>query len=185
MNPTVGRPSSRQLILDAAEAIAREKGPGQMSLDAVAATAGLSKGGLLYHFPSKAKLLEALVEVHIERAQAAYAKGVEAGTSDQNAMALAYLDHFRTQMAERPEPAAGVLAAIAEHPNFLDPLRHHHLQLMEEFRRLSSDFEMSVLAFLALEGLLSLRLLESDCIRPQEVQGVLDRLKMELSKAKG
>ena len=74
-----GRPSSRQRILEAAEALAREQGPGNISLDAVAARAGLSKGGLLYNFPTKAKLLEALVEMHIERAEAALAQSVEAG----------------------------------------------------------------------------------------------------------
>ena len=36
-----------------------------LSLDAVARRAGLSKGGLLYTFPTKAKLLEALVEQHV------------------------------------------------------------------------------------------------------------------------
>lgn len=35
-----------------------------MTLDAVAAEAGLSKGGLLYHFPSKRELIEALFEYH-------------------------------------------------------------------------------------------------------------------------
>lgn len=185
MSTPVGRPSSRQLILDAAEALVREQGPGQMSLDAVAAKAGLSKGGLLYHFPSKAKLLEALVEVHIGRAQAAYAKGFEAGTPGQNAMALGYLDYVRAQMIERPQPASGVLAAIVEHPSFLEPVRRHHQQLMEGFRNLSADFEMSVLAFLALEGLLSLRLMESDCISGDEVERVLNRLKIELGKTEG
>ena len=46
----------------AAVALAREQGPGNISLDAVAARAGLSKGGLLYNFPTKAKLLDPNVD---------------------------------------------------------------------------------------------------------------------------
>lgn len=178
----VGRPSSRQRILDAAEALAREQGPGNISLDAVAARAGLSKGGLLYNFSTKAKLLEALVEMHIERAEAALLKSVEAKPAGQNAMALAYLEYSRKEMIERPEPASGVLAAIAENPEFINPVRRYQKQVMERFRERSADFEMATLAFLAIEGLWSLRLMDSECIRPHEVQRVLDRLVKELAE---
>jgi len=39
------------------------------------------------------------------------------------------------------------------------------------------------LAFLAIEGFWSLRLMESDCIRPDEVQRVFDRLERELERS--
>lgn len=180
MKLPVGRPSSRQRILEAAEALAREQGPGNISLDAVAARAGLSKGGLLYNFPTKAKLLEALVEMHIERAEAALAQSVEAGPKGRNAMALAYLRYCRQEMIDRPEPASGVLAAIAENPEFIDPVRRYQKEVMERLRERSADFELSTIAFLAIEGFWSLRLMESDCIRPEEIQRVLNRLEREL-----
>ena len=50
--------NSREKILTAAADVAREAGPGNLSLDAVASRAGVSKGGLLYNFPSKAKLMQ-------------------------------------------------------------------------------------------------------------------------------
>ncbi len=54
--------TSRERILDAyAEALALD-GERLATLDAVAAKAGVSKGGLLYHFPSKDQLAEALCE---------------------------------------------------------------------------------------------------------------------------
>ncbi|RUZ98934.1 TetR/AcrR family transcriptional regulator, partial [Mesorhizobium sp. M7A.F.Ca.CA.002.05.1.1] len=56
------RPNSREKILAAAADVARESGPGSLSLDAVASRAGVSKGGLLYNFPTKAKLMQGLVE---------------------------------------------------------------------------------------------------------------------------
>ncbi len=51
----------RNALLDAAEAVVHRDGLGTLTLDAVAAQAGVSKGGLLHHFPSKDRLLEALV----------------------------------------------------------------------------------------------------------------------------
>ncbi|GAY15515.1 TetR/AcrR family transcriptional regulator [Mycobacterium sp. shizuoka-1] len=54
--------TSRERILDAyAEALAVD-GERHATLDAVAARAGVSKGGLLYHFPSKDQLAEALCD---------------------------------------------------------------------------------------------------------------------------
>ncbi|MEL6342177.1 MAG: TetR/AcrR family transcriptional regulator [Myxococcota bacterium] len=53
------RPSQKKAILDAALQVARR--PGRLTLDAVAAAAGVSKGGLLYHFPDRDRLLRALV----------------------------------------------------------------------------------------------------------------------------
>jgi AcrR family transcriptional regulator len=41
-----------------------------VTLEAVAAEAGVSKGGLLYHFPTKDALLEALVQDWLDRFEA-------------------------------------------------------------------------------------------------------------------
>ncbi|GAB3742497.1 TetR/AcrR family transcriptional regulator [Microlunatus parietis] len=54
--------ATRARLLDAAKQILVERGAGQLTLDAVAELAEVSKGGLLYHFPSKSALIEGLAE---------------------------------------------------------------------------------------------------------------------------
>lgn len=54
-------PSAKSKILQAAEAVLRREGPRGLSVDAVVAEAGLSKGGFFYHFKTKEELLIALV----------------------------------------------------------------------------------------------------------------------------
>lgn len=54
--------SSRDRILDAYEDVLAVEGERYATLDAVAAKAGVSKGGLLYHFPSKDRLAAALCD---------------------------------------------------------------------------------------------------------------------------
>ncbi|RIQ30210.1 TetR/AcrR family transcriptional regulator [Jiangella rhizosphaerae] len=54
------RPSSRDRILDALERILVETGLHAVTLESVAEKAGVSKGGLLYHFPSKEALITGL-----------------------------------------------------------------------------------------------------------------------------
>lgn len=49
---------TREKLLDAFDRLLEKHGTAGATLDAVAAAAGVSKGGLLYHFGSKAKLVE-------------------------------------------------------------------------------------------------------------------------------
>jgi AcrR family transcriptional regulator len=63
------RSSSRERILDAAAELVRELGAAKLTLDAVAERAELSKGGLLYNFPSKDALLQGMLERIIEAAR--------------------------------------------------------------------------------------------------------------------
>ena len=46
-----------------------------LTLDAVAERAGVSKGGLLYHFPSKESLLQAMVDRNMRRLSRDHADG--------------------------------------------------------------------------------------------------------------
>ncbi|MGN6428010.1 MAG: TetR/AcrR family transcriptional regulator, partial [Leifsonia sp.] len=59
-SPATGAParSARDRILDAFEELLAEHSERAATLDAVAAKAGVSKGGLLYHFASKDALVD-------------------------------------------------------------------------------------------------------------------------------
>lgn len=53
----MARPSNKDTILQAAIAVAERDGLAAVSIDSVAQQAGLTKGGLLYHFPNRHALL--------------------------------------------------------------------------------------------------------------------------------
>lgn len=61
---------TRARLLDAAERVLLARGQSNFTLDAVAAEAGVSKGGLLYHFASKEALLVGLVRRVADRSAA-------------------------------------------------------------------------------------------------------------------
>ena len=58
----MAKPTAKERVLDSYEEILIEQGPGGVTLEAVAAHAGVSKGGLLYHFGSKEALVDGLLE---------------------------------------------------------------------------------------------------------------------------
>jgi AcrR family transcriptional regulator len=63
-------PSARDRVLDAYETLLIEHGGAAVTLDAVAAAAAVSKGGLLYHFASKEALAAGLLDRLRERSAA-------------------------------------------------------------------------------------------------------------------
>ncbi len=62
----MARKSSKEAILEAAERVIRRQGLAAASIEAVAREAGVSKGGLFYHFSSKKDLLLQLVDRYDE-----------------------------------------------------------------------------------------------------------------------
>lgn len=67
----------REQILQAAHQVVRSVGVRSLTLDKVAKQAGVSKGGLIHHFPSKDALLEAMQKQVFEQAEREYARFLE------------------------------------------------------------------------------------------------------------
>ena len=59
--PNRPTPITNDRLLDAAEEVVLSRGADALTLDSVAAAASVSKGGLLHHYPSKERLLGAMV----------------------------------------------------------------------------------------------------------------------------
>ncbi len=68
---TAKRNDTADRILTAARSIVRAEGPDQLTFDAVANAVGVSKQAVLYWFPNKARLIEALVRPALESESAA------------------------------------------------------------------------------------------------------------------
>ena len=142
---------TRRRILDAAQDLALTAGAGNLSLDAVAERAGVSKGGLLYHFPTKTRLLEALVADFLGRFDAALSAEERNGAPD--AVIGAYLAQFVKERTRSAQPAAGLLAAFAEDPDLLAPVQHYETGFLARIRANATDPQMATLIFFALHGM--------------------------------
>ncbi len=137
-NPMTDDPpvSARTRILDAAETLVRARGVGGLTLDAAAQTAGVSKGGLLYHFASKEALLDALLKRLAAFIQEDFEAGVAAEPEGPGRVARAMLAWSlglpREMSDERCDRAAAVfLAAFHHDPALLDPVRAQFARMRE------------------------------------------------------
>lgn len=172
---------TRQRILDAAAEIARETGPGNLALDAVAARAGVSKGGLLYHFPSKSQLMKSMVEYFLTSFETALAEREGQKKGRKNGLMEAYLELFVEDRDCRKPPPSGLLAAMAEDPDFLAPIRRHHRDFLSSLETKASDPSTALVVFLAIQGVRSMGLLNLDILTDAEFAAAAEKLAAMLS----
>ncbi|MEW6282986.1 MAG: TetR family transcriptional regulator [Candidatus Eremiobacterota bacterium] len=112
----------RQSLLEAAARVVLRDGAGHLTLEAVAAEAGVSKGGLLYHFRSKESLISGMVQHLVEDFES---KLREELASEPEAPGRFLRAYVRATFAYEHQPlcmAAGLAAPLAEDPALLGPL---------------------------------------------------------------
>lgn len=168
---------ARDRLLDAAERVVVESGATHLTLDAVAKSAGVSKGGLLYHFPTKEALLEGMLARHFQDVDAEVAKRLESrarkgpGRTGKPSRADMFSERVRVLLEWHPErPAFGVamVAASADNPEHMAVCRAQYRALLDEFAKLPGGFERTALVLLAVQGLLLAELLHLSPYTPEE-----------------
>jgi AcrR family transcriptional regulator len=146
------RMNTRQTIVRSAVEVARLGGPVTLTLDAVAEHAGLSKGGLLYHFPGK----DALIQAMIEDALARFEADVERLSASEDPGAGRWLRAFvKLTFAAEPEhdPGISLMAAAAINPDLLAPVSQFFARWQARACRDGLDPEFATVVRLAADGL--------------------------------
>jgi AcrR family transcriptional regulator len=130
----------RGALLDAAEAVVARKGFANLTLDAVAAEAGMSKGGLLHHFRTKDRLVEGLVTRAAENWRACWMGSYENASEGPGRMTRALLKHCLSDAKSWTEQlrrsSSAVFAALAQNPSLIKPMRAVYGDL---HRRIAED----------------------------------------------
>ena len=168
--------NAKETIIDAAEDVVLRSGARHLTLDAVAAKAGVSKGGLLYHFPNKEALLHGMLDRRVARLE----------ESRQQNLALlpkgaksAIIAHVRSQL-ERDERtirlAVALLAAVAHDPQLLAPYRKEQKKVVDQFCQAGLKFERAAAIMLAVQGLKFLELLSLLPFTAKERSRIIDEI---------
>jgi AcrR family transcriptional regulator len=133
--------SNRERILDAAVKVAVRDGILGMTLEAVALEARVSKGGLIYHFRSKDDLIAAMLEHFRAKVQRAFDARMAADPNPQGRWFRAFVHTVfgpvSADDATEPRPSemtrflTAMLAASANNPHLLDPVRHKMAELRD------------------------------------------------------
>ncbi|MFN3323201.1 MAG: TetR/AcrR family transcriptional regulator [Bryobacteraceae bacterium] len=154
--------ATRESILRAAETVAIRDGGNSLTLDRVAREAGVSKGGLLYHFSSKEELLRGLVRRlidHFDQDLAAYFEQDAEAPPGRRTRAFVKAtvhgawDERAGLGPDRLNAFVALLAAFATDPRLLEPLRERYMEFQRQIEEDGIDPARATVARLAADGL--------------------------------
>jgi AcrR family transcriptional regulator len=118
--------NTRTRIIKAAGAVVRSRGVARLVLSEVAETAGVSKGGLLYHFPSKEALIKGMLsyafEVFESAAERYCAEDREPGAWLRGYIMATFAEPG-TETYEESLSWAAIMASAANDPSLLAPFQ--------------------------------------------------------------
>jgi AcrR family transcriptional regulator len=165
-------------ILDAAQHVAARDGAARLTIEAVAREVGMTKGGVLYNFPSKAALLTGM----LERMLATFAELLEgeiAARAGQPNPTLRAIVQAASHM-ERfdPELLMAILATAADNPGGLAPLRRFIEGYRQRVIAEAADPLLAQVLLAAFDGLKLQRMVGLPPTDPETRAAVLDRLRV-------
>lgn len=168
--------NTREEILNAAQRVAAREGAGNLTIDAVAREAGMSKGGFLYNFPSKEALLKGMLERMLETISGLIDQYRQefAGAPNATLRAMIKASTFKNEMD--PGVAMAVIAASAQDPKLLDPLRRELKRRWQEVKTECEDPQTAALLWAAADGLMFSSLFQVAPFRTDPQSGLLQRL---------
>jgi len=164
-----GRSSSRDRLLDAAAGIVTEQGVQQLTIDAVAAAANVTKAGLIYHFKTRDDLLQALVERMMSEmdVRARVPQGPDAGSSPKAVLAQLTEETFELPDDQR-QLLANVLAAVSSNPQLIGPAQALFARSYDWLAESGAQAGKAMALAAALDGIALLELLNLHRFTPQQ-----------------
>lgn len=176
----MSKPDTKTRILVAAEQVVLARGVSALTLDAVAEAAGLSKGGLIYHFDSK----DALIRAMVTRINACMADRMDRSGSDDGRpgrWTRAYVDAaFPPEGGDDDEDArreAALIAALGHDPALLAPYAADYAVWAGRQRDDGIDPVLATIIRLAADGLWMNEAFGIPAVAADERATVLDRLR--------
>ncbi len=170
---------TRVRLLRATAEVIHGGGMGALTLEAVAAQAQVSKGGLLYHFPSKHALVRGLIEHMIEAFGERLEWELTQSAEPAGAAGRWLRAYLRATFAEDRlayEMSAALSTAVAEEPALLDVLREAFRGFALAANQDGLPSEVAATIRLAADGLWFSEALQLATLSSDERQALLTHL---------
>lgn len=174
--------STREKIVDAAMAIVREQGVAKLTLDEAAKVAGISKGGVLYHFKTKDDLIRGMVQRMIDACDALHHEYYRQEPEGPYRWARTVVRTAFDPNGPASDPVGGaLLAAITINPDLMAPIHAKYAEWIERVQSDSPDLARASLICMAMDGYVFERMLGLQLADDQQLERIkqtaLDLLK--------
>ncbi|MDN4494471.1 TetR/AcrR family transcriptional regulator [Ureibacillus aquaedulcis] len=143
----------KKRLLSAAYMIVKEEGVSNLTLEAVAKKADVSKGGLLYHYSNK----EALIKAMVRDWSLGYFKSIETlvknASNTTGKWSMAYINAALLDLNNDKHLTSALVAAMYTNPSLLEEYRKEYGTLLDKLMKDGIDPVKITIARLAIDGL--------------------------------
>ncbi|WP_077328657.1 TetR/AcrR family transcriptional regulator [Virgibacillus siamensis] len=174
---------TRYKILEAASSIVQEDGILDLTLEAAADRAGVSKGGLLYHFPSKDALIGGMVQYLMENYAASMQQEADQDPDEKGRWTRAFIKETFQQSTPSKNMDAGLMAAAAFNPDLLKPVQDAYENWQQKIENDGFEPVNATILRLAVDGLWFSEIFGLAPLEKNRRAKVLERL-IQLTKEK-
>ncbi len=169
-------PGTRERILEAACNLVADEGAQRLTLESVAERAGVSKGGLLYHFPGKQALLTAMVAELVEDFERRRLQALAGFGADPAAELKAYVIANDSDSVRDRRLAQGLAATLVNQPALLTPISASMRHCVDQATQGASDPALALLVCIASDGQYVMEALGLMELRAEEREALRARL---------
>ena len=143
---------TKKQILNAAAKLINEEGILVLTLESVAKHAGISKGGLLYHFPSKEALLKGIVNYLTQGFTDDMTAAIQEDSDEKGKWTRAYTILTFNQENDAIDLNTAFLSAVATNPELLEPMAESLEKLHCQIENDGLDPTIATIVRLAVDG---------------------------------
>jgi AcrR family transcriptional regulator len=145
--------ATKQRLLETANRIVQRDGAGRLTLDAVAAEAGVSKGGVLYHYPSKDALIRAMLDLLLGGIDGELdAPADDRRDESPGGWLRGYIEASINVERDERDLKAALLVAAATDPDLLEPMRERYREWQAQVECDGIDPALATILRLAADG---------------------------------
>ena len=127
-----------------------ERGAGALTFGEIAQKSGVTRGGITYHFPTKERLLRALVEQDILQWKRVEEANCPDNCPAETAELIAYLRAHTNEQSDRRRFVSGMLYAVTLDPPIIDPARKYEKERLDGIEWNERNLKLQLLRMAAL-----------------------------------
>lgn len=172
---TSERNNTYEIILQSAEQLVVNEGVKHLTIERVAKAAGVSRGGVLYHFPSKEALIEGMMSRLVEQFQQALDQEVTNDPEPYGRFTRAYIRLTLRRDQAMAAVIGALLAGLAYDLKLLTPLREQ-LLVWQQQSEAELDIATAAIIRLTAHALWTNELFLTNAFDVEQLQTIVARL---------
>lgn len=181
---TTKKDMKKELILKAVSQIVNEEGVEKLTLEAVAQKAGISKGGLLYHFPTKDSLILGVIEQLSNHFLEGFNKRANDDSRTEGKWTRSYIETSFFCASDVNNLYTALSAAHFTNPEMLQRLQQAYSEIQNKIENDELDPVRATLVRLAIDGLWFAEMFGLAPPKADLRQKVIEELKASIQEVK-